>query len=120
MFPLRLFKLFNLFTVIPCLLAIPHNVSPFLTVYVLLDDFLDEPFLFFNPKYRAIPFTCPSAILFRNASDLSLSASDFVSINPFSVNTAGILVCRNTAKLAFLRPRLRQPVDLTTSRLIER
>src|SRR5699024_4447637 len=101
----------------------PHSVSLFLTVYVLLDDlffFLDEPFFFFKPKYRAIPFTWPSAILLRNEFDLSLSASFLVSIKPFSVNTAGILVCRNTAKFAFFRPRLRQPVALITSLLIDR
>src|SRR5699024_5350919 len=95
----------------------------------LLDDFFlllffldvdDEPFFFFKPKSLAISFVCPSAILLRKEFDLSLFASDFVSIKPFSVRITGILVCPNTAKFAFFRPRLRQPVALTTSRLIER
>src|SRR5690625_4001247 len=95
----------------------------------LLDDFFsllfflvvdDEPFFFFKPKCFAIPFACPSAILFKNEFDLSLLASLLVSMNPFSVKIAGILVCRNTAKFAFLRPRLRQPVAFITSLLIDR
>src|SRR5690625_943518 len=111
---------------LPCLPAITSSAifeidsldDFFLLLVFLVDD--DEPFFFFNPKCLAIPFACPSAILFRNEFDLSLFASDFVSIKPFSVKIAGILVCRNTAKFAFLRPRLRQPVALTTSLLIAR
>src|SRR5690625_5362598 len=91
----------------------------------LLDDFFlllffldvvdDEPFFFFKPKCFAIPFACPSAILLRKEFDLSLSASVFVSIKPFSVRIAGILVCRNTAKLALFLPLFLQPVALIIS-----
>src|SRR5690625_605573 len=111
---------------LPCLPAITSSA---IFEMDLLDDFFsllfflvvdDEPFFFFKPKCFAIPFACPSAILFKNEFNLSLSASLLVSIKPFSVKIAGILVCRNTAKFAFLRPRLRQPVDLITSLLIER
>src|SRR5690625_3059156 len=89
----------------------------FLLLVFLVDD--DEPFFFFNPKCLAIPFACPSAILLRKEFDLSLSASVFVSIKPFSVRIAGILVCRNTAKLALFLPLFLQPVALIISALIQ-
>src|SRR5699024_423640 len=111
----------------PCLPAITSSV---IFEMDLLDDFFlllfflevddDEPFFFFKPKCLAIPFACPSAILLRKEFDLSLFASDFVSMNPFSVRIASILVCRNSATFAFFRLRLRQPFALTTSRLIDR
>src|SRR5699024_4969618 len=111
----------------PCLPAITSSaifemdlLDDFFLLLFFLDFDDDEPFFFFKPKCLAILFACPFAILLRKEFDLSLFASDFVSMNPFSVRIASILVCRNTAKFAFFRPRLRQPVALTTSRLIER
>src|SRR5699024_12599636 len=99
--------------------AVLHCFALSFTTLPFLDLLLGPPPLFFlNPRCLAIPFTCPFAILFRNEFDLSLSASLLVSIKPFSVNTAGILDCRNTAKFAFFLPRFLQPVAETTALLI--
>src|SRR5690625_4089268 len=96
----------------------------------LLDDFFlllffldvvdDDPFFFFKPKCFAIPFACPSALLFNSEFVLILLLPLLVSINSFSVIIAGFLVCGTTAKYAFFRPRLRSPVAFISSLLIDR
>src|SRR5699024_12026319 len=77
---------------------------------------LDAPLLDLRLNAFANPIACPFANLSKNEPSFNLSASFFVSINRFSVKTAGMCDSLVTCRLARFLPRLvTSGICLTTS-----